>query len=223
MKPREPVVVERVRPRGSRTGRASRTHNDCRGYSRLWEGVKSPSRRRMPGGPWVLHEAAASCHSEAMSQTDATEPDSERYLSGEGDSNQLPREDTLLERGVDDILDEGYSPPDYPRSNHYGETPYEEIVGESLAQRLAEEEPDVWVSEGRPPEPHREPDRAGRLVENDDTWRHQDVFATDAGVAGGAASAEEAAMHVVDPDAEDADGEDYDEDGGGEGEPERRP
>jgi hypothetical protein len=145
-----------------------------------------------------------------MSQTDATEPDSERYLTGEGDSNQLPREDTLLDRGVDDILDEGYSPPDYPRANHYGETPFEEITGETLDQRLAEEEPDVWEGEGRPPQPHREPDRAGRLVENDDTWRHQDVYASDAGVAGGAASAEEAAMHIFDPDERGEEDEDGD-------------
>ena len=145
-----------------------------------------------------------------MSQTDATEPDSERYLLGEGDSNQLPLEDTLLDRGVDNILDEGYSPPDYPRSNHYGETPLEEILGETLDQRLAEEEPDVWEAAGRAPDPQREPDRAGRLVEDDDTWRRQDVYAMDAGVAGGAASAEEAAMHVFDPDAVPAEDEDVD-------------
>jgi hypothetical protein len=125
-----------------------------------------------------------------------SEHDLERYLSGEGDSNQLPREDTLLERGVDDLLDEGYSPPDFPRSNHYGETPLEEIRGQTLDQRLAEEEPEVWESEGGAP-PGREPDRAGRLVEADDSWRAQDVYAADAGVAGGAASAEEAAMHIV--------------------------
>lgn len=124
--------------------------------------------------------------------------DAERYLTGEGDSNQLPREDTLVERGVADILDEGYSPPDYPRANHHGETPFEELTGEGLERRLAEEEPEVWQSEGVPP--GREPDRAGRLVEADDSWRAQDVYAADAGVAGGAASAEEAAMHIVDLD-----------------------
>jgi hypothetical protein len=128
-----------------------------------------------------------------------SEHDLERYLSGEADSNQLPREDTLLERGVDDLLDEGYSPPDFPRSNHYGETPLEEIRGETLDQRLAEEEPEIWETGGGAPR-GREPDRAGRLVEADDSWRAQDVYAADAGVAGGAASAEEAAMHIVDLD-----------------------
>lgn len=142
-----------------------------------------------------------------MNDDDVSVP-TERYLGGEGDSNQLPREDTLLDRGVDDLLDEGYSPPDFPRSNHYGETPLEEILGEPLDRRLAEEEPDVWQTGGHPA-PGREPDRAGRLVESDDSWRAQDIYATDAGVAGGAASAEEAAMHIIDIDdlAGDEDGD----------------
>ncbi len=137
-----------------------------------------------------------------MSDHDDRGSGSERYLSGEGDSNQLPREDTLIDRGVDDILDEGYSPPDYPRGNHYGETPLEEIRGETLEQRLSEEEPDVWAAERRRRD-GREPDRAGRIVEADDTWRRQDLYAADAGVAGGAASAEEAAMHLFNPDERD--------------------
>lgn len=143
--------------------------------------------------------------------SEPTGHDSERYLTGEGDSNQLPREDTLLDRGVNDILDEGYSPPDYPRANHYGETPLEEIRREPMDRRLAEEEPEVWETEA-PPQ-GREMDRAGRLVEDDDTWRGQDVYAKDAGIAGGAASAEEAAMHIVDLDdlerEEDADDDDF--------------
>ena len=144
-----------------------------------------------------------------MSDNDRFGDSSERYLSGESDSNQLPREDTLLERGVDDLLDEGYSPPDFPRSNHHGETPLEELRGESLDQRLAEEEPDVWAPDRRPPR-GSEPDRAGRIVGDDDTWRAQDIYAADAGVAGGAASAEEAAMHIVQPaeGQEDGDGRD---------------
>ena len=30
------------------------------------------------------------------------------------DDNQLQPEDTLIDRGVDDVLDEGYSPPERP-------------------------------------------------------------------------------------------------------------
>ena len=31
------------------------------------------------------------------------------------DEDQLPSEDTLDDRGIDDLLDEGYSPPERPR------------------------------------------------------------------------------------------------------------
>lgn len=117
-------------------------------------------------------------------------------LGGEGDSDQLSKEDTLLERGVDDLLDEGYSPPERDRSNHFGETAREESTGESLDQRLAEEEPDVW---DRPDIGGREPDRAGRLEADADALdgRANDSYAREMGVAGGAATAEEAAMHVI--------------------------
>ncbi len=33
----------------------------------------------------------------------------------EGDADQLPAEDTLADRGVDDLLDEGYTVPERPR------------------------------------------------------------------------------------------------------------
>lgn len=119
----------------------------------------------------------------------------------EGDADQLPAEDTLLDRGVDDLLDEGYSPPDRPRpaSAHWGETPWEESRGETLDQRYAQEEPEVWEAEPRV-DPSREPDRAGRLQEDDDAVEAggNDTFAIDSGISGGAASAEEAAVHVID-------------------------
>ena len=132
----------------------------------------------------------------------------------EPDSDQLPLEDTLAQRGVDDLLDEGYSPPDRPRTNRWGETPLEESLGESLDRRLAQEEPESWDPEHRPPAGSEE-DRAGRLAVDDDEDSDptgagsQHYMADDVGVAGGGASAEEAAMHVVpDDDApEDPDGE----------------
>ncbi|WP_169166326.1 DUF5709 domain-containing protein [Cellulomonas taurus] len=121
----------------------------------------------------------------------------------EGDANQLPEEDTLVDRGVDDLLDEGYSPPERPRPAvaHWGETPWEESRGEDLDQRVAQEEPEVWESD-EPVDPARQPDRAGRLAEDDDAVEAggNDQFAVDAGVDGGAASAEEAAVHVLDED-----------------------
>ena len=126
--------------------------------------------------------------------TSETRPDPE--LVTEGESDQLPKEDTLIDRAVGDLLDEGYSPPERDRTNHFGETALEERTGESLDQRLAEEEPDIW---DRPYVDGREPDRAGRLVPDADALdgRPNDSYAQDAGVAGGAASAEEAAVHVI--------------------------
>ncbi|MBL0885345.1 DUF5709 domain-containing protein [Myceligenerans indicum] len=130
--------------------------------------------------------------------TTATSPDPE--YGAEGDTDQLQQEDTLVDRGTPDVLDEGYSPPDYPRKNHWGETAWEESRGESLDQRLAEEEPESWEGD-----PLTRPDssRSGRLVADDDAdpgedgGRQNDLYGDDAGIDGAAASAEEAAVHWV--------------------------
>lgn len=131
-----------------------------------------------------------------------------------GDENQLPLEDTLLDRGVADALDEGYSPPEQPYApGAFG-------PGETLDQRLAEEEPDPASRIGNPldedeqrrsDEAERDAEfperseagrmRAGRLVAPDlgfgaDT--EADLVADDVGISGGAASAEEAAIHIID-------------------------
>ncbi len=131
-------------------------------------------------------------------ETPGTTPDP---LTGvEGDNDQLPTEDTLLDRGVENILDEGYSPPERPRPNHWGETAWEESAGEPMDQRLAEEEPDYWE---RDPLDHPDTTRAGRLVAdvdadpNADGARANDVYGEDAGIDGAGASAEEAAVHWV--------------------------
>lgn len=119
-------------------------------------------------------------------------------LGTEGDSNQLPGEDTLAEGASDDnLLDEAYAPPDQPRPNHFGETPWEEEQGESLDQRLAEEEPETWEE---PEAGRRQPDLAGRLVPDSDALegRENDTFADAVSMDVDAASAEEAAVHVVD-------------------------
>ena len=64
------------------------------------------------------------------------------------DDDQLQPEDTLDDRGVDDVLDEGYSPPDYaPKGAVHGLTAQEMREGETLDERLAEEEPDVGASD----------------------------------------------------------------------------
>jgi hypothetical protein len=127
--------------------------------------------------------------------------------------DQLQPADTLDDRGVDDVLDEGYSPPEKLQgSRSHGTTARELAEGESLEDRLAQEEPE--------PDPYDEahagiPDqesgevvgdqRAGRLTAPDEGV-HEDVdaelVADDHGIDGAAASAEEAAVHVIDEDAD---------------------
>lgn len=129
-----------------------------------------------------------------MSDTSGTSPDPE--LDSEGDTDQLSSEDTLMDRGVEDLLDEGYTVPLRPRANHYGETAWEEAHRETIDQRIGQEEPEVWEAR---PRPEREEFRAGRLIEDDGAVEAggTDGFAIDAGISGGAASAEEAAVHLI--------------------------
>ncbi len=132
--------------------------------------------------------------------TPATSPDPEAVA--EGDSNQLQQDDTLLDRGVDSVLDEGYSPPERPPNPNRLETHLDQELGESMDDRLAQEEPEVWDAEGRPAGAAA-PDRAGRLAADDAEstgYAAGSVPADDVGIAGGAATAEEAAVHVVDDD-----------------------
>jgi len=127
--------------------------------------------------------------------------------SDEDDSGLLEPEDTLDDRGVDDVLDEGWSPPDRPwASTGWGTTAREEAGDEPLAGRLARELPDGvrWDGDGLGDASDTDGEllddevgdlRAGRLVAGDPG------AALDAGIDGGAASAEEAAMHVVSEDS----------------------
>lgn len=115
-----------------------------------------------------------------------------------------------------DPLDQGVLPADrWSAGEKFGDTLAEERDGESLDQLLAEEEPDVDPyrdadpqAEGdlprEGPEPYDEPQpRAGRLVQEDEGARpdrEPDLVAEDVGIDGGAASAEEAAVHLTDED-----------------------
>jgi len=98
----------------------------------------------------------------------------------------------------------GYNPPDRePHNLRDAPTPAEEREGESLDQRLAEEEPDVSVDDVRDTE---EAPRAGRLVAPDrgvPPDEEADEIAEDVGPAGYASSAEEAAVHIRDEDEDD--------------------
>lgn len=112
---------------------------------------------------------------------------------GDGDDGVIDLDQAFGEDGTD-VIETSYSPPERPRGlDAYGTTLEEEQAGESLDQRLAQEEPDpaMQVDEGR----------AGRLVAPDEGAREdaeKDLVATDVGIDSGAASAEEAAVHVVD-------------------------
>jgi hypothetical protein len=130
------------------------------------------------------------------------------------DDNQLQPEDTLIDRGIDDMLDEGYSPPERP----YGRGAFG--PSENMNQLLAEEEPDpasrinVVLDEAeraRSDDSERDAEfpewhevgraRAGRLVAPDLGFGEDaeaDLVAEDVGISGGAASAEEAAVHIID-------------------------
>ncbi len=121
--------------------------------------------------------------------------------------DQLQPEDTLDDRGVDDVLDEGYSPPERePDHLRHPEG------GESLEERLDEEQPEAWAQA----EEEADADildgdvggevggpRSGRLLAPDE-GSHEDtdatMFAEDEGIDGAGASAEEAAMHTIEDD-----------------------
>jgi hypothetical protein len=134
----------------------------------------------------------------------------------------LDASDTLDGDPGDDPLDQGIAPPDrWSAGEGFGTTAPEEQEGESLDQLLAEEEPDPYAEtdsdededegEGEDlraddlwdddePEP-----RSGRLVADDEGAHADDedeLVAHDVGIDGGAASAEEAAVHVLDDDDE---------------------
>ena len=127
------------------------------------------------------------------------------------DEDQPSNVDGLPDSDVADELDRGYSPPEqWSAGQGYGNTPYEEAAGESLDQRVAQEEPE--------PDPYAATDvddedlddgqvgdrRAGRLVDPDEGLGEDteaDLVADDVGIDGAAASAEEAAVHIVEDEA----------------------
>ena len=122
------------------------------------------------------------------------------YVGGFESESQLQASETLTGDNTDDPLDAGYNPPDRPSHSWRGDTAEEQIEGESLDQHLAEEEPEVWDEDTDDVE--AEP-RAGRLVAPDEGAHERtetDEVAEDVGRAGYAASAEEAAVHIVDDD-----------------------
>jgi hypothetical protein len=132
--------------------------------------------------------------------------DDEDQPQGDGDS-------LVGDRGLSEPLDEGYSPPEkWSPGEGYGNTPAEEEAGETLDQRIAQEEPE--------PDPYLEADRdvegvggevgsqrAGRLVDEDEGLgpdEEKDLVGEDVGIDGAGASAEEAAVYIIDDEPDES-------------------
>ena len=126
------------------------------------------------------------------------------------DQDQLQPYNNLDDSVVADALDEGYSPPERPS------VLIREGEHETLDERLAEEipEPDPYAEDDvdeednltvRADEENLDDgevgdERAGRLMDVNEGIGlddEKDLVGEDVGVDGGAASAEEAAMHIV--------------------------
>ncbi|GAB3220050.1 DUF5709 domain-containing protein [Micromonospora halotolerans] len=142
-----------------------------------------------------------------MSQTERTDIADEWNVAE--DDGVLDASDTLDDDRTGDPLDTGIVAADHwSAANRFGTTPAEERAGESLAQLLAQEEPDLDPYAEAPDDEdeltrrgYEREARTGRLVADDEGLgedEQADSVAWDAGVDGGAASAEEAAMHLVD-------------------------
>ncbi len=148
----------------------------------------------------------------AADPSDSADDETYGEFSVDGE-DQLQPEDSLVDRGVDDVLDEGYSPDERPHGvDRFGTTVEEQREGESLDQRLAQEqpEPDPYVQAtveaedvGGEVGDEVGDDRSGRRVAAapGSDQHEQDVLATDVGIDGAAAGAEEAAVHVIDEES----------------------
>jgi hypothetical protein len=151
-------------------------------------------------------------------------PDETRHESADlEDYEVLDASDTLDGEPGDDPLDRGVVTPErWSAGMRFGTTAGEQQEGESLDRLLAEEEPDTangaddeepWEAAGDDDAADEDIDglllddgpdpRAGRLVAEDEgahPAEEADLVARDTGIDGGAATAEEAAVHVVDED-----------------------
>jgi hypothetical protein len=135
-------------------------------------------------------------------------PDDTGFEQSENLDQHQP-EETLVDRGVDDVLDEGYSPAEkWGPGEGYGSTADEAAQGESLDQRLTQEEPDIDPYADQDPEADVDAEvgdaRSGRLVDPDQGSgldEEKDLVGDDVGIDGAAASAEEAAVHTL-PDSD---------------------
>ncbi|MFI6148627.1 DUF5709 domain-containing protein [Streptomyces sp. NPDC051109] len=126
----------------------------------------------------------------------------------EPSERQPDMDDSVGEPGTDALIDQGYSPP---------ERLFTRERGDSLDERLAREVPerelpaddgigDLTGGAGEPVDPQAGGARAGRLAPTSTFPHENNVFAHDVGIDAGAASAEEAAVHVIE-DLDEEEGE----------------
>lgn len=120
------------------------------------------------------------------------------------EDDQLTQEDALIDRGVDDLLDEGYSPPDRWREPRDHETLNELLAEEEPDPAMQLDDPDYLDEQGGDDEVGER--RSGRLVAPNAGFgadEEAELLGTDVGIDGGAASAEEAAVHIIPPSSPD--------------------
>lgn len=104
---------------------------------------------------------------------------------GNRPTDDLDLENVIDEPGLDDTMEKGYSAPEQPLAvSKYGTTGAEQQAGESLDQRLAQEEPEPDAL--APKAADDEPDDDSGLLDE-----------TAEGARDGTAPGEEAAMHVA--------------------------
>ena len=147
-----------------------------------------------------------------MSENSPDQVGDEAYTLGldSAEDEVLDLDEIVGSDNVDAILDTSYSPPEKPLGvDRFGTTLDEQEQGESLDQRLAQEVPDPALAVGVEDDVVDEQadasgqvggTRAGRLVDSDGgvEWdTEKDLVGRDVGIDAGAASAEEAAVHIV--------------------------
>lgn len=151
---------------------------------------------------WLLLRSPGGRHDEAM--TERREEYGEYTVDWD---DQLQPDDTLDYRGVDDVLDEGIVTRErWSAAQGYGNTATEQHESGGLSHYLEQEEPEPADLDGEGEdydEDYVDEEqvgdlRSGRLVADEDG---EDLFVHDVGIDGAAASAEEAAVHVIPEEA----------------------
>ncbi len=151
-----------------------------------------------------------------------TSPDDPSAFGDLATSNTLRSQEGLDEDELgEDVLDSGYSPAEAPLAvNEWGLTAREAASHEDLTHRLRREVPEVRSSDdgdglgdtvdtdGELIDDQVGDERAGRLLGWDTGidatgYDGDDYWARDVGIDGGAASAEEAAVHIVPDNSDD--------------------